>query len=124
MFEWHKKERLNEQVKFFGGTQKKFISCYAKQVKPRIKVKLKSIKESNVYNVTYEQSMADYMAREALEQSRQLANLQAQAGSQLAGSNYAAQQQSIGIQNANHFMQQGVEAARGDIMNMFGTRGY
>ena len=41
MFEWKRKELEVEQVKFFGGTVKKFISCYAKQVKPRIKIKLK-----------------------------------------------------------------------------------
>lgn len=40
MFEWYKKQRLNEQVKFFGGDQKRFISCYAKYIKPRIKIKL------------------------------------------------------------------------------------
>jgi hypothetical protein len=41
MFDWYKKKRLKEQVEFFGGTQKRFVSCYAKQVKPRIKIKLK-----------------------------------------------------------------------------------
>jgi len=41
MFEWKKKDLLNKEVKFFGGTVKGFISCYAKQVKPRIKINLK-----------------------------------------------------------------------------------
>jgi len=40
MFEWKRKELEVLQVKFFGGTIKKFISCYAKRAKPRIKIKL------------------------------------------------------------------------------------
>jgi len=43
MFEWKRKQLEIEQVKFFKGTMKKFISCYAKQVKPRIKIKLEPI---------------------------------------------------------------------------------
>jgi len=40
MFEWKRKELLAKEVEFFGGTVKGFVSCYAKQSKPRIKMKL------------------------------------------------------------------------------------
>lgn len=39
MFEWHKKSKLAEQLKFFGARKQGFISVYAK--KPRILVKPK-----------------------------------------------------------------------------------
>tara|TARA_R110000782_G_scaffold250941_1_gene338433 strand:+ start:219 stop:578 length:360 start_codon:yes stop_codon:yes gene_type:complete len=39
MFEWHKKSKLAEQLKFFGAKKQGFISVYAK--KPRILVKPK-----------------------------------------------------------------------------------
>ncbi len=38
-FDWKRKSRLQEQLKFFGAKKTRFISCYAK--KPKIKVKLK-----------------------------------------------------------------------------------
>ena len=68
MFEWKRKQLENEQVKFFGGTQKKFISCYAKQVKPRIKIKLELIKDS---------ALIDFNPRYALNSSQQMAHQQA-----------------------------------------------
>lgn len=37
--DWYKKKRLQEQLKFFGAKKTRFISCYAK--KPRVRVKLK-----------------------------------------------------------------------------------
>ncbi len=37
-FTWHKKEALQEQLKFFGAKKQKFISVYAK--KPRIRVEV------------------------------------------------------------------------------------
>ena len=39
-FNWKRKSRLQEQLRFFGASKTRFISCYAK--KPRIKVKLPS----------------------------------------------------------------------------------
>ena len=98
MFEWYKKKRLNEQVKFFGGTQKKFISCYAKQVKPRIKIKLEQTKDSapSVFTDGYLQSI-NYQQQQALA----LANLQAQGAGNLA--------QGIGL--ANNALAGGLGAA-------------
>lgn len=43
-FDWKRKERLQEQLKFFGAKKTRFISCYAK--KPRVRV-LTKIAESN-----------------------------------------------------------------------------
>jgi len=97
MFEWKRKQLENEQVKFFGGTQKGFISCYAKQVKPRIKIKLKPIKNNSVFTEAYQ---FDLMVRASLGQAQQLSNLQHQCGSQFLSGNLAAQQQFIGMQNA------------------------
>ena len=39
-FVWHKKEALQEQLKFFGAKKQKFISVYAR--KPRVRVEVKS----------------------------------------------------------------------------------
>lgn len=41
MFEWKRKQLEDEQVKFFGGKVKGFVSCYAKKEKPRVKIKYK-----------------------------------------------------------------------------------
>jgi len=88
MFEWKRKQLENDQVKFFGGTHKKFISCYAKQVKPRIKIKLKPIKDSIRIN---------FNPRYAIGYSQKMAN----------------QQQLIGMQNINNALHQGGAAAYG-----------
>ena len=43
-WQWKKKARLSEQLKFFGAKKQKFISVYAKKPKVRIKVKTASVK--------------------------------------------------------------------------------
>ena len=58
-FTWHKKEALQEQLKFFGAKKQKFISVYAK--KPRIRVEVKDEQES---------SIVDYAQRFLLPQDR------------------------------------------------------
>ncbi len=45
-FTWHKKEALQEQLKFFGAKKQKFISVYAK--KPRIRVEVKERESKSV----------------------------------------------------------------------------
>jgi len=47
-FDWKRKSRLQEQLKFFGASKTRFLSCYAK--KPKIKVKLKPKLEHNGTN--------------------------------------------------------------------------
>jgi len=42
-WQWKKKERLAEQLKFFNHKPKRFISCYSK-TKPRISMKEKRYK--------------------------------------------------------------------------------
>jgi len=59
-FKWHDKKRLNEQVEFFGGTIKKFVSCYAKQVKVRVRVKVELVKIVNPYKPYKHPSQIDY----------------------------------------------------------------
>jgi len=87
MFEWYKKKRLNEQIKFFGGTQKKFISCYAKQVKPRIRVKSDNLERITInFNPRYDiraSAQALFAQQQAIGMT--MANMQAQNGSALAG---------------------------------------
>ena len=87
MFEWKRKQLENEQVKFFGGTQKKFISCYAKQVKPRIRVKVKPIKDIILmdFNPRYAIDSSQQMAH---QQACAMANLQAQGQANLFGQAY------------------------------------
>jgi len=41
-FDWKRKERLQEQLKFFGASKTRFISCYAKKPKIRILTKIAS----------------------------------------------------------------------------------
>ena len=41
MFEWKRKQLEDEQIKFFGGERKKFVSCYVRKEKPRIRIKNK-----------------------------------------------------------------------------------
>ena len=118
MFEWYKKKRLNEHVKFFGGTQKKFISCYAKQVKPRIRGKIKDSYRINLHPSPY--VINPFLGLES-SQAQSLANMQHQNGSLFSAANIAAQQQIIGMQNANNLMQQGNDAARGMLA---GTGGF
>ncbi len=78
MFEWYKKKRLNEQIKFFGGTQKKFISCYAKQVKPRIRVKSDNLERVRInLNPRYDIG-SGAQALFAQQQAIGMANMQAQ----------------------------------------------
>ena len=64
MTRWQK-ERLAEQLKFFGAKKKRFISCYAK--KPRIlcKVKVKrTISKDNITEIDYIKSKSDYLDRQ------------------------------------------------------------
>jgi len=46
MFNWEKRNRLDEQLKFFNATKKRFISCYAK--KPRVKVYSDGVKRFKI----------------------------------------------------------------------------
>jgi len=85
MFEWKRKELEVDQVKFFGGTVKKFISCYANRAKPRIKIKLPDriiINLNPRYGIGYAAQSA-YMQQQALGIS--MANQQAALGVNLAG---------------------------------------
>jgi len=104
MFEWKRKQLENEQVKFFGGTQKGFISCYAKQVKPRIKIKLKPIKSSILVglNPRYAIGSSQQMSH---QQALAIANLQAQ------GVNYL----SAGMGLAHNALAGGIGAASGGL---------
>jgi len=90
MFDWYVKKRLAEQIKFFGGKQKKFISVYAKQVKPRIRMKNKELVRFNLMtnyanSALAAQQQAVYMADQHARQGAQLANLQTASGVQLLG---------------------------------------
>lgn len=80
MFEWYKKQRLAEQVKFFGGKTKGFVSCYAKQVKPRIRVPSDNIDRVRIslntgYGIGYSKQMTH-------QQPVAMANLQYHIGIQ------------------------------------------
>ena len=84
MFEWKRKELEVEQVKFFGGTIKGFVSCYAKKSKPRIKIKLPDRIIINL-NPRYDISSAAQsacMQQQAL--SNYMANKQAVLGANIA----------------------------------------
>jgi len=114
MFTWEKKNRLSEQLKFFNATKKRFISCYAK--KPRIRIEKKEDKRlvfdfNPRYAINYAQQDRLLAALGARGQAS-TANMQFLGGN---AANIAAQQQMIGLQNANNLMQQGMNAARGDL---------
>jgi len=125
MFEWYKKKRLAEQIKFFGGTQKKFVSCYAKQVKPRIRMNNKPKPSINTrYGVGAAQAL--FAQQQAL--GGQLANLQAQNGALL--SNLQAQNgallsnQMFGLGGAGQAAGFGGLAGIGQTIGSMGARGY
>lgn len=109
-WKWFKDKKLVEQIKFFGGTQKKFISVYAKQVKPRIKIKLKGLGKPA--------SQLDYLQNNALlQQNLAMQDLAARGqassflGSYLSGyagqaSALAAQRQCKAMSSANELTRQ------------------
>ncbi|HHZ69296.1 MAG TPA: hypothetical protein EYN54_03225 [Methylococcaceae bacterium] len=96
MTNWEK-ERLTEQLKFFGAKKTKFISCYAK--KPRVRIKVKDS------NSAVTDLMLDGVRRNGLDyiRSSQFAGQQAALGfNQLLSNQQAmdAQRQSVS-QTAN-----------------------
>ena len=66
MFDWYKKKRLDDQVKFFGGERVRFVSVYARKVKPRIRIKNKKI------------TSFDLSPRHSINSAAQAAHLQQQ----------------------------------------------
>ena len=80
-FNWKRKERLQEQLKFFGAKKTRFISCYAK--KPKVRVKNKTL-NSELTRMSQEQGLGLLGASGLGVGGAGMANLMGDIGSQLA----------------------------------------
>jgi len=126
MFDWYKKERLEEQLKFFGGKRKGFVSCYSNEfkIKPRIRLENKKILDLNPryaigssHQLIAQQQAAQFDALRG-NQGAQLAGLMSAAGAQQSALGMANDLQAQGMGAANQAHRFGMEAARGDILSM------
>ena len=100
-FKWYQQKRLNEQLKFFGAKKKGFISCYAKQVKPRIRVKVE--KYARGYEIEADSRLALMQAAATQSSNDYLRGLANQ------------QQAFLGMQNIGIGQASQVAGMRGDI---------
>ena len=119
MFEWHKKSKLAEQLKFFGAKKQGFISVYAK--KPRILVKPKVDDralinlgkwraESALYNAQVDRQMS-------INKQGSLPNLYARGMQNVGMGGYGGNASAVNMQSqlaANYGMQQAQMAANRD----------
>jgi hypothetical protein len=81
-FMWYKKQRLAEQLKFFGAKKTKFISCYAK--KPRVRIYAEKPLSISLRDITLQQGNGLLAAQQV-----GLAQYQAQAATNHARNAYA-----------------------------------
>lgn len=86
MFEWHKKSKLAEQLKFFGAKKQGFISVYAKKPRIRVKAKVDRPLGDVLRDISLKQGR-EQLDLMRIEQARQLGlgGMQGLQGSQLYG---------------------------------------